>query len=179
MTWCGWMFGCFSLHSLSLDIYTYQYGCYYDTAKASAVRLYRPVLLGVNALYLCLHCYYYHSSHRDGGNNHKSTAATTSTSGWSGAFTALLLAVTFAGLQYFCYVGLVEGNAAPTAAARSSSGIMSSSTSSASLDLLAVTLLLQFGGLLVSPKLYYLLVGVPVWAAHSLYRMFVPSSSSK
>jgi len=75
------------------------------------------------------------------------------------------------GLQYYAYVGILEN-----AVTRSPSD--KSLVGGASLDLLGVVLVVQFGSVLITPKLYWVLAALPPWAAYSLYRTFYGSSNN-
>jgi len=69
------------------------------------------------------------------------------------------------GLQYYSYIGILDNPQNRSSSDKSLVG-------GASLDLLAVVLVVQFGSILVSPKFYWLLIALPPWGAWSLYKTF-------
>ena len=80
---------------------------------------------------------------------------------WKGIFGILVLLA----LQAYSYVGILDN-----AANRSASD--TSLVGGASLDILGLTLLIQFLTVLVSPAFYWLLVILPIWGAYFLYTTF-------
>lgn len=82
-----------------------------------------------------------------------------------------LLAV--AGLQWYAYAGILD-QAGQTRKAGDTSLVGGSN-----LDLLVVTLLVQYGAVLWTSKVYYLLLMVPVWGAYALYSTFFGGGNKK
>jgi hypothetical protein len=88
------------------------------------------------------------------------------------------------GLQAYAYVGILDQAANASTAGGSSSS--SSLVGGAHLDLLAITLLVQYGTVLHSTKWYWVLALVPIWGGWKLYTTFggggkkkvAPSSSA-
>lgn len=70
-----------------------------------------------------------------------------------------------AGMQVYSYVGIIDSSATQSTKDKSLAG-------GAALDLLGLVLVVEFGSLLISRKFYWLLAGVPVWGAYSLYTVF-------
>lgn len=115
------------------------------TGKASAVSFYQPLLLGINVFYVILRWFLL---------------------GSTVTLRTVVVLTVLASLQWYAYVGIVD-HASSRKKANDTSLVGGSS-----LDLLAVVLSIQFGALLLTPKFYYLLALLPVWAAHSLYSAF-------
>ena len=122
-----------------------------STAQAAASQTYRPLLLGTNAVYLLL-CL---------GNNWEATMAL-----W-GAIGVLLLL----GLQFYAYVGILDDAANSAGHADKNKALVGG----ASLDLLGLTWVVQFGTVLWSSKFYWLLAILPPWAGYKLYSTFKSS----
>jgi hypothetical protein len=112
-------------------------------AKESASKTYNPILLGTNVVYLLL-----------------VIGSWQSLTVWRG----LLMAITW-GLQGYAYLGIMDN-----ASNRSTKD--STLVGGAHLDLLALTWLVQFGSVLFTPKVYWLLCIVPPWGGWTLYKMF-------
>lgn len=74
------------------------------------------------------------------------------------------------GLQYFAYGGILDNAANRNPNDKSLVG-------GSSLDLLGLTVLIQFGTVLWSPKSYWLLLVAPVWGGWTLYSTFRGDSS--
>jgi len=100
------------------------------------------------------------------------------------SFSSLLVFVVFGALQYYSYVGILDAHAvAATTATNASAAKQTSSSSSSSsrnsnaligghaLDIFGLTVVVQYGSLLVSTKFYYLLAILPLWGAWTLYNM--------
>ena len=66
------------------------------------------------------------------------------------------------GLEYFAYVGILDNAANRNPNDKSLVG-------GSSLDLLGLTVVIQFGTVLWSPKLFWLLLVVPVWGGWTMY----------
>lgn len=117
----------------------------FSTAKAQAASFYMPLLIGINALYVAIRYYV-------GGFANM------------GVSSYLVLAI-FVAMQVYAYIGILECSV-------NHKGSDKALVGGSNLDLLAITYLIQFGGLLISTKFYYLLLLIPVWAGYSLYKTF-------
>ena len=115
----------------------------HSTARAQASSTYFPIVLGINAVYLLLLL---------------GVKGLESVLNFWGAAGVLSLW----GLTYFAYGGILDN-----AANRSPND--KSLVGGSSLDLLGLTVLIQFGTVLWSPKFYWLLAVVPVWGGWTLY----------
>jgi len=122
-------------------------------AKAQAAATYKPLLLIANGLYLVLRYFY------------RDTVPFSLGSDWP------LLAI--AGLQWYAYVGILD----KATAVRKPGD--TSLLGGSSLDLLAMVLVVQYGALLWSRKLYYILMLVPVWGGYALYSTFFGGGGKK
>lgn len=118
------------------------------TAKAAATSTYQPILLGVNTVYILLFWFFRYRRDFD-----------TPLFSWGTIAIHLLLG----GLQYYAYLGLTDSS--------------NKSSSSSSLDLLAVTLVIQFAGSFLSSYAYYGLILVFIWGGWTTYRMFRPATT--
>jgi hypothetical protein len=87
------------------------------------------------------------------------------------------MAITW-GLQGYAYLGILD-NAANHTSTRSNSKDASALVGGAHLDLLALTWLVQFGSVLFTHKLYWLLCIVPPWGGWTLYKTFQGGPGSK
>jgi hypothetical protein len=85
--------------------------------------------------------------------------------GFQVSWSELILIVCIGGLELYAYTGIMDSAANHSSADKSLAG-------GASLDLLGFTIVVQFGSILLSSKFYWLLAGLPFWAAWSLYTMF-------
>ena len=112
-------------------------------ARSQAAGTYFPIVAGVNAVYilLCLAVKGYESY----------------LNLWSMAGVLSLL-----GLTYFAYNGILDNAANRNPTDKSLVG-------GSSLDLLGLTMLIQFGTVLWSPRFYWLLITVPVGGGWTLY----------
>jgi hypothetical protein len=81
------------------------------------------------------------------------------------AWSEALGLISIFGLQAFAYVGILENSANRSSKDKSLVG-------GASLDILGLTILIQFLALLWTPKCYWLLLGLPVWGLYFLYKTF-------
>jgi hypothetical protein len=77
----------------------------------------------------------------------------------------LVLIMCIGGLELYAYMGIMDSAANHSSTDKSLAG-------GASLDLLGFAMVVQFGSVLLSSKFYWLLAGLPFWAAWSLYTMF-------
>jgi SRP-independent targeting protein 2/TMEM208 len=126
-----------------------------QTALDSAVAFYRPLLLLTNCAYWLIRW-----------RRHGLLAI--SLLGGVGVASTMAL-------QYYAYVGILD-NAAATTGHRSVVGDQSL-VGGSSLDLLALTWLVQFGSVLVSGRFYWLLAVVPPWGAYALYQTLFRTGS--
>jgi hypothetical protein len=86
-------------------------------------------------------------------------------------WTDLLGLATCVGLQVYAYIGILEN-----ATNRSSND--KNLVGGAALDILCLTVLIQFGGFW-SPKCFWMFLVFPSWCAYSLYQTFSIGSSKK
>jgi hypothetical protein len=114
------------------------------TARTAAAGFYRPFLAATNAVYLVLRW---------------------ALMGFQASWSELVLMVCIGGLELYAYTGIMDSAANHSSADKSLAG-------GASLDLLGFTMVVQFGSILLTSKFYWLLAGLPFWAAWSLYTMF-------
>jgi hypothetical protein len=114
------------------------------TARIAAAGFYRPFLAATNALYLVLRW---------------------ALMGFQVSWSELVLIVCIGGLELYAYTGIMDSAANQSSTDKSLAG-------GASLDLLGVALVVQFGSILLTYRFYWLLAALPFWAAWSLYTMF-------
>lgn len=93
--------------------------------------------------------------------------------GWDSIFAlwSAVGSVTLWALQWFAYVGILDDS-------ENTSGNKEALVGGASLDLLGLTWLVQFGTVLWTPKMHWLLAILPPWGAWKLYSTFKGGSSS-
>lgn len=124
-------------------------------ARAVASATYFPILAGINAVHLLIRLYQWDafiSSRRNIVLN------------------ALLL-----GLTAFAYKGILDDHA--ESASKSTNKVVGGGKSNeklaggASLDLLGLVVLVQFGSALISDKFYGILFILPFWGAYKIYQM--------
>ena len=127
------------------------------SGKASTESFYKPFLLGINVFYMILRWLI---------------------SGWKDflSVTSVVVLVTLFGLQWYAYQGILDRAATAASAATRKKSNDTSLVGGSSLDLLGLVLVIQFGALFVSPKFYYLLAVIPVWAAYAVYNMLFAGS---
>lgn len=116
------------------------------TARSQASAMYFPIVMGINVVYILL-CF-------------GMVGVESLMNVWS-----LLGMVAVWGLQYLAYGGIMDNAANRKPNDKTLVG-------GSSLDLLGLTVVVQFGAVLWSPRLYWLLGGVPIWYAYSLYSTF-------
>jgi hypothetical protein len=114
------------------------------TARSAATGFYRPFLAVTNVVYLVLRW---------------------ALMGFQVSWRELVLIVCIGGLELYAYMGIMDSAANHSSTDKSLAG-------GASLDLLGFAIVVQFGGILLTSKFYWLLAGLPFWAAWSLYTMF-------
>ena len=132
-------------------------------AKNQATRIYLPLLVVTNLIYVALL----------GNMFGTSTTAGVLSSNWGIAGTIVTWIE-----QAYSYVGILDHHAA-NAGSKHNKHNKNDLAGGSSLDLLAVTLVVQFGSVLHSKAwLWLTVVGVPVVAAYQLYRAVGGSSNS-
>ena len=114
-------------------------------ARSQASATYFPIVMGINVIYLLL-CL---------GKGYESFLNVWSIAGVLSIF----------GLQYVAYNGILTN-------AENRNPNDKSLVGGSSLDLLGLTVVVQFGAVLWTPRLYWLLALVPVWGSYSLYSTF-------
>ena len=122
------------------------------TAKQATSKFYKPFILGSNILYLLFLF----------GLNSTSTPTTSSI-----VWTVLCNTITW-GLQYFAYVGILEHAANNNPAGSKNKDLVGG----VHLDLLGLTMVVQYLSVLHSRKWFSLLLVVPAYALWSLYNMY-------
>jgi hypothetical protein len=117
--------------------------------KASVQSFYQPFLVVVNGTYIALRSWWM---------------------GWSDLGVRLVLILSLlGGLQWYAYQGIVH--AATTQASRKANS--TSLVGGSHLDLLGLALFVQFGAVLISPKLYHVLWFIPIWGGYTAYRTWM------
>jgi hypothetical protein len=115
-----------------------------STARSAATGFYRPFLAVTNVFYLVLRWFLM---------------------GFQVSWKELVLIMCIGGLELYAYMGIMDSAANHSSTDKSLAG-------GASLDLLGFAMVVQFGSILLTSKFYWLLAGLPFWAAWSLYAMF-------
>uniref|UniRef100_A0A7S0AFH1 Transmembrane protein 208 n=1 Tax=Minutocellus polymorphus TaxID=265543 RepID=A0A7S0AFH1_9STRA len=124
-------------------------------ARAAATATYLPIVGGINILHLLLRLYQW-----DDFTSSRSTIV----------LNALLLLLTM-----FAYKGILNDHA--DSASKSTTKVVGGGKANeklaggASLDLLGLVVLVQFGSALISDKFYWLLAILPFWGAYKIYTM--------
>lgn len=116
-------------------------------ARGAATATYFPIVLALNLGYLFLRLVYQWSS---------STI-------YTGVATTSLI-----GLSCVSYKGILEDHAHPSTKRDSPDAL----AGGASLDLLGLVTVIQYGTVLISEKLYWALVVIPLWGGWKLYSIF-------
>lgn len=134
------------MHPISICVLKSAFPSHFSARKAAA-GLYRPLLVGINVLYSFVRYYL------------KGSLLPPDVLGWLGL-------ICIAGLQLFAYMGIMDDASKPRAASdkRLVGGV--------SLDVLLLTVVIQFLAVLWSSKTYWLLLLFPLWGAYSLYHTF-------
>ena len=133
-------------------------------AKSSTAGIYKPLLLGSNALYILL------------------LIVWNQPSSWGISFILGML-ITW-GLQIYSYLGILD-HAANVNIGNKKKGSSGGNNNKndliggINLDLLALTVVVQYGTALHSSKWYWLILIVPIYGGWSLYQTYYGSSSSK
>lgn len=137
----------------------------FNTAKAAAANSYLPALIISNVVYLLLWL------GRNGWNE------------WS-LWKALGMIIVW-GLQWYAYVGILHAAQNKTITAKMSLATGGNNNRNKALvggsllDLLALTCIIQYGSVLWSWKVYWLLIMVPPWGAWNLYKTFYTGGSGR
>lgn len=123
-------------------------------AKSATANIYQPILLGTNALYVVL-----------------LLGLDVSYTVWN-----ILGMLATWGLQAYAYLGILD----QAANAKASGGNKSKNLiGGAHLDLLGLTLFIQYGTILHSTKWYWVLGIVPIWGGWTLYQTFYGGGKNK
>ncbi|KAL7490161.1 hypothetical protein ACHAW6_015894, partial [Cyclotella cf. meneghiniana] len=123
-------------------------------ARGAAANTYFPIVAGVNLFYLFLRIIYYRNS----------------LTVFHGSMSLILV-----GLSYFAYKGILDDHASSAGAGAAGKG--EALAGGLSLDLLGLTVLVQFGSL-VSNYCYVLLALIPIFGGYKLYKTFKGDSAS-
>lgn len=120
-----------------------------DVAKAATANIYQPILIGTNVLYLLFLI------------------------GFQQAWTVWLVLgmVLNWGLQAFAYLAILDQ--ATNNQKNNNNNNNKELVGGVHLDLLALTVLIQFGSTLHSTKWFYLLAMVPLWGGWMFYSTFI------
>ena len=118
------------------------------SAKQSAATTYFPIVLAINAVYLFLRFIYQRNS-----------------------ITILhtLITIGLVSLSYISYKGILEDHANTIPSKGNKSDALAGGVS---LDLLGLVLIVQYGTIFISTKLYWLLLIIPIWGCYKLYTTF-------
>ena len=122
-------------------------------ARKSAASTYFPIVAALNIGYLFLRVIYQFSS-------------------VSASHVAITIALV--GLSCISYKGILEDHANTIPGKGSSDAL----AGGASLDLLGLVTVVQYGSVFVSCKFYWLLIVIPVWGIWKLYSLFYGSKGS-
>jgi hypothetical protein len=147
------------------------------TAKGATEACYRPLLIITNLVYIILLLGLVVGRRQE----QTSTAASSS---WLpyGVWGCGSLAMTW-GLQYYAYMGILEQSANHHNPNKKKKGTNSRSNGNLVggmyLDLLGLTLVIQFMSVLHSSKWFWLLLSVPLYGLYNLYTTFYGGSSDK
>jgi len=138
-------------------------------AKKEAFNLYVPILIITNLVYIVLLIMGNNNNNNNDDNNDNNNNHTNILQTKLGILGTLMTWVE----QIYSYVGILEH--ASTNATKKSKDL----TGGSSLDLLAVTILVQYGSVLHSVNwLWGTVIGVPILAAYSLYKAVYGASST-
>mmetsp|Transcript_19162 Transcript_19162/g.42570 ORF Transcript_19162/g.42570 Transcript_19162/m.42570 type:complete len:207 (+) Transcript_19162:171-791(+) len=138
-----------------------------SAARSAAASTYRPLVVGINIVHFLIRLYQYHIS--------GSTTLTT---------TSLAIHVLLLVLTGIAYRGILDDHATSSASTSkitgssigssgssgSSSGSKNKLAGGASLDLLGLIVIIQYGSALISDAFYWLLGILPLWGAVRLYK---------
>lgn len=120
--------------------------------RAEVINFYKPFLLSCNGLYVLLRWYMIGSIVSFQSVIH--------------CIQSVFIMLLLFGLQYYSYLGIIEDASNPK---RNKKEYLAGG---AHLDLLGFVLFVQFGSIILTTKLYYLLLIIPVWGMWSLYNTF-------
>lgn len=84
----------------------------------------------------------------------------------------ILVTVTLVGLSYISYKGILEDHANTIPSKGKGLSQSEALAGGASLDLLGLVVVVQFGSIFISTKLYWLLICIPIWGCYKLYTTF-------
>ncbi|CAB9520789.1 expressed unknown protein [Seminavis robusta] len=112
-------------------------------ARKEAANTYLPILAGINIVYILL-C----------------LGAQLDLTFWN-----IAGMISVWGLEFFAYTGILNN-------AENRNPNDKSLVGGSSLDLLGMTVVIQYGAVLWSPRFYWMLVLVPIWGAWTLYSTF-------
>ncbi|KAL3759579.1 hypothetical protein ACHAWU_000878 [Discostella pseudostelligera] len=120
-----------------------------EAARQAASTSYLPIIIAINAGYLFLRLIYQRNLL---------------------SVTHLLATLFFVVLSFISYKGILEdhANTIPKGKSSTSSGA-EALAGGASLDLLGLVSVVQYGSVLLSTKIYWLLVLIPIWGGWKLY----------
>ena len=122
-------------------------------ARQAASLSYFPIVAALNSGYLFLRLVYQ----------------------WSSVTVSRCVAAAFlVALSFFAYKGILEDHANTIPKGKGSSNALAGG---ASLDLLGLVVVIQFGTAFVSEKIYWLLIFVPLWAGWNIYATFFRSKA--
>lgn len=119
-------------------------------ARSSASSTYLPLVLGLNVFHLLLRLYSWDSF---------------------ATFRNLSLHAVLLGLTAFAYRGILDGHADSSGRGRGRDGDVALA-GGASLDLLGLVVVVQFGSALISDGFYWLVTILPFWGAYTAWKMF-------
>ena len=124
-------------------------------ARAAASATYFPIVAGLNVIHLLIRLYQWDAFASSRSN--------------------IVLNALLIGLTAFAYKGILDDHA--ESASKSTTKVVGGGKSNeklaggASLDLLGLVVLVQFGSALVSDKFYWILAILPFWGAYKIYQM--------
>ena len=124
-------------------------------AREAATATYLPIVGGINVLHLLLRLYQWEA--------------------FTSSRSAIVLNALLLFLTAFSYKGILDDHA--ESASKSTTKVISGGKANeklaggASLDLLGLVVLVQFGSALISDKFYWLLAVLPFWGAYKIYTM--------
>jgi len=124
-------------------------------ARAAASATYRPLVGGINIIHLLIRLYQWDD--------------------FASSRTNIVLNALLLVLTVFAYKGILDDHA--ESASSSTTKVVGGGRAheklagGASLDLLGLVVLVQFGSALISDRFYWILAILPVWGAYKIYKM--------
>ena len=124
-------------------------------ARAAASATYFPIVAGLNVIHLLIRLY--------------------QCDAFASSRSNIVLNALLIGLTAFAYKGILDDHA--ESASKSTTKVVGGGKSNeklaggASLDLLGLVVLIQFGSALISDKFYWMLAILPFWGAYKIYQM--------